>query len=59
MTLTYLVSVALILEILNADLQCIDNDGKTVDWWYAYKLNDGTEYAYFDGSSTDTKLWLG
>mmetsp|Transcript_26488 Transcript_26488/g.41995 ORF Transcript_26488/g.41995 Transcript_26488/m.41995 type:complete len:349 (-) Transcript_26488:67-1113(-) len=39
-----------------SNLQCIDNNGKTVDWWFAYKSNHGTNYSYFDASSTETKL---
>eukprot|EP01083_Nonionella_stella_P000054 161_1 len=42
--------------LANCNIQCLDNDGKAVDWWFAYKSNDGTNYSYFDPSSTQSKL---
>lgn len=45
-----------IIKLVHGNLQCIDNDGKMVDWWFVLKSNDGTKYSYFDGSSTESKL---
>lgn len=40
----------------HANLQCINNEGKPVEWWFAIKSNHGTKYSYYDGSSKGTKL---
>eukprot|EP01084_Bolivina_argentea_P302223 521643_1 len=51
-----LITYCFFLLTVKGNLQCIDNNGKTVDWWFVYKSNYGTQYSYFDGSSTDSKL---
>ena len=56
MLLTFFALVLLLLLCVKSNLQCINDNGKIVDWWFVYKSNDGTKYSYFDASSTETKL---
>ena len=37
-------------------LQCLNGDGSAVDWWFAYKVNDGLFYAYYEAKSTAKSL---
>ena len=30
---------------------CLGNTGKEVDWWFAYKLNSGTDFSYVDNNT--------
>ena len=39
-------------------VQCLNENGDTVGWWFVYKHNDGMNYFYFDESSNDEKLIL-
>lgn len=45
-----------ILGLAHCYIQCLDNSGEVVDWYFVYKSNEGTNYSYFDASSTVEKL---
>eukprot|EP00483_Globobulimina_turgida_P010210 UN10229 len=32
-------------------LQCLNENGNTVDWWFIYKVNNGYRYSYYDATS--------
>ena len=37
-------------------IQCLNDDGDAVDWYWVYKVNDGTKYAYYDSTTDITTL---
>ena len=39
-------------------LQCLNENGMPVPWWFIYKHNDGMKYFYFDDASNQDKLIL-
>jgi deoxyribonuclease II len=55
-----LVQVLLILasEARCDALQCLDNDGHTVDWWFMYKAPDGYKFSYGDPDTGDASTPL-
>ena len=37
-------------------IQCLGDDGDAVDWYWVYKVNDGTKYAFYDSTTDITTL---
>lgn len=37
-------------------LQCLDEDGDGIDWFFVYKVNKGLDYSYYDAKSTASGL---
>eukprot|EP01084_Bolivina_argentea_P253379 425592_1 len=35
----------------NSALQCLNENGKIVDWWFIYKINNGLSYTYYDATT--------
>ncbi|EAR86534.2 deoxyribonuclease II (macronuclear) [Tetrahymena thermophila SB210] len=52
--LQILITLQLLVFIVYADPQCLNQQGKKVDWFIALKLPSGAEYAYCDSENCQT-----
>ena len=50
----FILSLQILAEAQQLSPVCIGRGGSVVDWWFAYKLNGGTEYAYVDNATEST-----
>jgi len=39
-------------RLTTSGVQCQDESGNAVDWWFVYKMPNGFQYAYYDSHST-------
>lgn len=46
------------LIYISHGLQCLNENGIAVPWWFIYKHNDGMKYFYFDDATNLDKLVL-
>ncbi|ETO30045.1 deoxyribonuclease-2-alpha [Reticulomyxa filosa] len=50
-TVRLFVLLSVLVWCVNSGLQCLDNSGSPVDWWFIYKVNNGYTYAYFENEA--------
>ena len=53
-----LLTVSLFVWLQNCcrSINCLNEDGDVVEWWTIYKVDDGTQYTYYDAASVDKTL---
>ncbi|XP_077526666.1 plancitoxin-1-like isoform X1 [Haemaphysalis longicornis] len=50
-------AVTALVSGVNARVSCMDENNNEVPWFFIYKFRNGTEYAYVDKHTPDTKHW--
>jgi len=55
---TILTLLVLATSSIQAAIQCQNEQGNHVDWWFIYKMPNGLKYAYYDSTSSAKTLSL-
>jgi len=58
LVLLYVLNIQLTVSQLTSGVQCLDESGDAVDWWFVYKMPNGFQYSYYDSNSDSGELTL-